>query len=139
VSNGSLTPEVVDLLRRLAAGVDEHNRRERIALQNTPESRAELEAHRRPLRKPPLAAYVRGCPNLASLLRTGVRIPGSYWTQVDDGVVEIACPCGQTPACVGNAPQFCVCDRAYIRVGPDVFVLFSPVATLPADEESDPA
>lgn len=135
----ALTSEAVDLLRGLVAGVQEHNRRERRALEDTPEVRAEIRALRRPLRKPGLVTYVRACPNLASLLATGVKIPGAYWSQVDDGVTEVACPCGGTPKCVGNAPTFCACVRAYVRVGPDVLVLFSPVETLPADEESDPA
>lgn len=138
----ALTPEAVDevvgLLGQLVGGVAEHNRRERRALEDTPEIRAEIEALRRPLRKPSLVTYIRGCPNLASLLGGATKIPGAYWTQVDDGVVEVACPCGETPACTGDAPTFCSCVRAYVRVGPDVLVLFSPVETLPADEDSDP-
>lgn len=138
----TLTPgtadEAVELLRQLVAGVAEHNRRERRALEDTPEIRAEIEALRRPLRRPPLVTYVRSCPNLATLLAEATKIPGAYWTQVDDGVVEVACPCGATPSCAGDAPTFCSCVRAYVRVGPDVLVLFSPVETLPADEDSDP-
>jgi hypothetical protein len=131
----ALAPEVAEVLERIAAGLEEHNRRERLAGQDTPEIRAELQALRRPLRKLPLLAYARGCPDLLRLLGRAVKIPGAYWTQVDEGTYEIACPCGETPRISESAPIFCACERAYAQLSGDIVVLFSPIATLPADED----
>lgn len=132
-----LAPEVVDVLQRLAAGLDEHNRRERLAAQNAPEIQAELGALRRPLHKLSLLTCARACPDLLRLLARAVKIPGAYWTQVDDGTYEIACPCGQTPRLTDDGPTFCACGRAYAQLSGDMVVLFSPKATLPADEDAD--
>lgn len=66
------------------------------------------------------------------------RIPGVAWAEVDDGVVEIACPCGgecrvqiTVPrmcdrAAAGDHPETARCPRAYLYDGRDVRVAFSP-------------
>lgn len=131
----ALAPEVAEVLERIAAGLEEHNRRERLVARDTPEIRAELGALRRPLRKLPLLTYARACPDLLRLLAGAVKIPGAYWTQVDADTYEIACPCGGTPRISEDAPCFCACERAYAQLSGDIVVLFSPVATLPVDED----
>lgn len=123
----SLAPEVLEALQHIAAGVAEHNQRARRAEADTPETRAELEALRYPLRRIPLMGYVRAIPDLLCAVGAGTKVPDAYLSDGAGGSVEVLCPCDAKPIVVPDAPTFCACGRAYVRVGRDVRVLFSPV------------
>lgn len=62
----------------------------------------------------------RGIPGFAALF-TG-RVPGEFFAQVDDDVVEVSCPCGHQPRLERMAPTRCNCDRAFVYDGREVRV-----------------
>ncbi len=118
--------ETLEALQHIASGVAEHNERQRRAARDTPESRAELEAARRPLRKLPMSTYALAIPDLLRAIGKGIKVPDQYLT-VSGDVTTVACPCEEQPQTIPDAPTFCACGRAYVTVGRDVLVLFSPV------------
>lgn len=50
-------------------------------------------------------------------------VPDNFYAQVSDGVVEVACPCGESPHCrLWAAPTACTCGRYFAYLGRDVRV-----------------
>lgn len=117
-------------LERIATALEEQNRRRR----NSRETEAEARALADPPRQISMAAMVRGCPDLGRAILAGKIVPDNYYSEIDVGVVEVACPCGKTPACRGDVPTVCACERAYIFVGGRLRVLFSPVGAVASEE-----
>ncbi len=124
--------ETLDALQRIASGIAEHNERQRRAERDTPEARAELEAMRKPLRKMSLATFARAVPDLYRAIANGIKVPDQYLDR-SAGATTVACPCEEAPQLIADTPAFCVCGRAYVTVGRDVLVLFSPVKSADAD------
>jgi hypothetical protein len=58
------------------------------------------------------------------------RVPPNFFVLTDEGVVDVACPCGATPSCEFMAPTACVCDRTFVYTGGDVRVAYA----LPSEE-----
>jgi hypothetical protein len=112
-------------IERLAAAVEDHNRLEKAARQDTPEIRAETEALRRPLHKLSLVMYLRAGRLLPQLAQARA-IPESYWTVDEDGLT-ITCPCEERVFCDRESAAMCACGRGYVAIGDEVRVLFSPV------------
>jgi hypothetical protein len=63
------------------------------------------------------ADFARAIPGYAALF-TG-RVPDNFYAQVDDGVVEVACPCkpDQLPRCELLVPTPCACERWFVYTG----------------------
>lgn len=63
-------------------------------------------------------AFARGIPGYAA--RFDREVPGEFLALVNDGVLEVACPCGQTPRLTRMAPVVCACGRTFAHVGSKV-------------------
>lgn len=68
--------------------------------------------------------FARAIPGYASQF-TG-RVPDQFVAQVDEGVVDVACPCGGTPRLEWMAPQACACGRIFANTGNVVRVVPRP-------------
>lgn len=64
--------------------------------------------------------FARVVPGLAALMAK--RVPGDFWTQIDDGVWQVSCPCGKSPQLEWNVLHTCECNRVYVYLGGDVRV-----------------
>lgn len=102
-----------------------------------PEFRANLEAHRAPLRSAfSFAAVARGIPEMAEAFQT--KVPSNFWSMME-GRLDVLCPCKAIPH-PGIFPEPCPgeeCPRWYVYDGRDVRVAFSPRggAPVPQDDE----
>lgn len=83
-------------------------------------------AHHGPLPRAGLSfvAICQRVPGLAALFDTP--IPPDFWTLVDDGRAQVACPCGATPELAVLRPEACDCGRYFLYTIRDVRVAFSP-------------
>jgi hypothetical protein len=53
------------------------------------------------------------------------RVPPAFQAQVDFGVIEVSCPCGDgPPRCEWMVPTACSCGRVYVSTGRDVRVAY---------------
>ena len=50
------------------------------------------------------------------------RVPSEFIAQIETDIVEIACPCGNTPRCPINQPTACDCGRTFAYLGGEVRV-----------------
>lgn len=135
----AMLAEALDRLgRTLDADVRDRRRRDAEARERDPEFQAELEAKRRPLRKWPFAAVVRGIPELAGAFQT--KVPGNFFT-ISEGRVEVPCPCKGATVFPALTPSPCPaaertgCPRWYVFDGEDVRVAFSPRGGAPTPQD----
>jgi hypothetical protein len=63
--------------------------------------------------------YARAIPGFARHFST--RVPDEFTAQVALGVLEVACPCGETPQLTG-APALCDCGRVFAEIAGTVRV-----------------
>lgn len=70
-------------------------------------------------------AFARGVHGYAAQFDR--EVPGSFFVQVADGVMEVSCPCGETPRLRWLAPVVCGCQRTFVSTGSRVLVARSRV------------
>lgn len=76
--------------------------------------------HRSEPRRLDFGLMMRAVPGLAQQFSR--QIPGEFWTLVGSELVEVACPCGVTPAARLGIPVTCECSRVYLYTGEQVRV-----------------
>lgn len=120
-----------DALHRVADELAEHNRvrraqlREQRAADGREATRRYLErAAAKEPRRVGVGLFARAAPCIAEAFSR--KIPGEFWTQVDDQLVEIACPCGEVPRVAYDRIVSCDCSRSYLYDGREVRVANSP-------------
>lgn len=55
------------------------------------------------------------------------RVPPEFTAQVELDVIEVACPCGETPRLRWNVPEPCPCGRVFVDLGGDVHVAYTQI------------
>lgn len=62
-----------------------------------------------------------------------IEVPGEFFAQVEEAVVEVACPCGGQPRLTTGEVNDCVCGRVFTYTGQRVLVArFSTPVAVPA-------
>jgi hypothetical protein len=63
------------------------------------------------------------------------RVPPDFYLQVDDGIVDVACPCkiDPVPRCEFMVPTPCRCGRIFVWTGGDVRVAYDAVTSSVTD------
>lgn len=64
--------------------------------------------------------FARAIPGYAGAFQK--KVPDNFAAQVADGVVEVACPCGETPRLEWMVPTPCACERTFVNTGSAVRV-----------------
>jgi hypothetical protein len=72
------------------------------------------------LRRVSFAVMARAIPRLHEQFLT--RIPAGYWTVIEEGVVQVRCPCGHKPLVPYAIPTPCACERWFLYEGRGVRV-----------------
>jgi hypothetical protein len=67
--------------------------------------------------------FARVIPGYAAQFRG--RVPPQFTAQISHDVLEVACPCGETPRLRVNVPVCCVCGRVFCDVGGVVRVAYT--------------
>lgn len=121
----------VDALHRVADALIEHNRlREQAERERRREREREATERflRRATAKEPVDVgvgfFARAVPAIAEAFSR--KIPGAFWTQVDDGLVDVACPCAEVVRVAYDRIVTCDCSRSYLYDGREVRVANSP-------------
>lgn len=76
---------------------------------------------------------LQAVPGLAAQFQR--TIPTEFWAVAEHELVQVACPCGVTPAARLGIPKTCGCARTYLYDGGNVRVAGGPKADL-VDNES---
>lgn len=120
-----------DALDRVAAELAESNRLRREAQRDATRERDRQATERflrRATQKEPthvgVGLFARAVPVIAEAFSH--KIPGEFWTQVADRVVDVACPCGEAPRVAYDRIATCNCSRSYLYDGREVRVANSP-------------
>lgn len=64
--------------------------------------------------------FARAIPGYAAAFEK--KVPDNFTAQVADGIVEVACPCGETPRLEWMIPAPCACERTFVNTGQTVRV-----------------
>jgi hypothetical protein len=78
------------------------------------------------------ALMMQAVPGLAAQYKR--KIPAEFWSVAAQELVDVACPCGETPAARLGVPKECACERFYLYTGESVRVAGGPHAA-PVDKE----
>lgn len=126
-----------EALNHVAAELAENNqlRREERREERRARDRAATERFlRRAAAKEPVKVgvgfFARAVPVIAEAF--GRKIPAQFWTLVETELVEVACPCGETPRVPFDRITTCDCSRSYLYDGQAVRVANSPAASADA-------
>lgn len=87
--------------------------------------------HRSEPRRLDFGLMMQAVPGLAAQFTR--KIPTEFWSLSAAELVEVACPCGDTPAARLGIPATCECARTYLYTGEHVRVAGGPKVT-PVDK-----
>jgi hypothetical protein len=123
-----LTFAVEDRTRMLREHRAEDERRERERRE------AARIGHRSEPRRLDFGLMMQAVPGLAAQYKR--KIPAEFWSITAPELVDVACPCGETPAARLGIPKECVCERFYLYTGEHVRVAGGPKVALVDKEDA---